>query len=236
MQLCKTCGVELDDGMDRCPLCGRSVHDDKEPRDYAIPVSIFNKKTIAPADMHLLQRITWQVTSILLLSAIIATLVIDVGVHKDITWSVYPISICTILFSYASVLALCRTGLVLQLLIGWMISTAVLTGFYYLLPNAAWTLRLAIPILFVTNLMNIILILLIRSVHTKGLNVFALVLVSIAVYCICLEGLISLYTRNQFLIQWSIIVMACLLPITASLLFIHFRIKNNKHLEKIFHT
>ncbi|WP_276370971.1 hypothetical protein [Chryseolinea sp. H1M3-3] len=236
MLLCKTCGVELDEGLDHCPLCGRSVHDDKKTLNAPLPASIFNKKTTAAGELYLLQRITWQVTAVLLLSGIIATLIIDAWVHKRITWSVFPISVCTILLSYAAVLALIRTGLVLQLIIGWIISTGVLIGFHYIFQDTGWMLRLAIPILFITNLMTMVLIFLMRSVGTKGLNVFAFSLFMIAIYCICLEGLISLYTRNQFFIQWSIIVTACLLPVTASLLFIHFRIKRNKHLEKIFHT
>src|SRR5688572_27215942 len=103
MSTCLNCGVELDDDMEKCPLCGKpaGAFPDNAPKTSG---SMQNKNLkgmeSSAEDKSSLQRILWQVTSILLFSCIISTLIINLAVHKTITWSVYPVTVCMIIFSY----------------------------------------------------------------------------------------------------------------------------------------
>ncbi|HLT72362.1 MAG TPA: hypothetical protein VKZ75_06900 [Cyclobacteriaceae bacterium] len=230
MTICKTCLVELDDDMKRCPLCGTPVG--------TLPHSTPNEITseFDEPERHLLQRILWQVTAILLLSGIVATFIIDVSINKAVTWSVYPLSICMIVLSYASFLAFWHTRIIYQILAGWALSTFLLVICSQLFPSAGWTVDLGIPILFAVNFISILLLGVFAATRRKSLNLLAFIFVAIAVLCVIIEGLLSLYFKDKIELTWSIIVAACLLPVTAALIFMYYRTRKNTNLQKIFHT
>jgi hypothetical protein len=121
-------------------------------------------------------------------------------------------------------------------LTGFITATIFLIALDLIVAESNGTIQLALPILFAINLLAIAVIMIIKSARTRGLNVFALIVVSIALLCVSVEASISMYTRNSIYLRWSIIVAACLLPVTAALFFMYFRTKNNTDLQKIFHT
>ena len=233
MIICKECGVELEEKMRKCPLCDTSVSDDGSG-SFTLKSS---RKELEPdvGKTNLLSRILWQITAILLLSGIAATLVINLSIQGSITWSVYPISICLMILAYVSLMSLWRTTITYQLAGGWIFSSIVLfimNGFV----SGDWPVMLALPILCAVNVTTFILIFVLRALATKGLNVLAVVILAIAILCLVLEGIISIYFENVIRVQWSAIVSACLLPVAATVAFMYFRTRNNKDLRKIFHT
>jgi hypothetical protein len=236
MITCKKCLVELDDNVKHCPLCGTPTADDVTGESSADNVKFIKTKRLAPDERHLVRRILWQIIAILLFSGIIATLVIDLTTNQKITWSIYPVSICMIVFSYASLLAFWQTKLMYQMLAGWFLSTALLFIINNFSSTALWTIYIGIPILFAANLISIILIVVFKIVSVKGLNLLAYTFVAIAVLCISIEGIISRYFAGEIILRWSIIVAACLLPVTAALIFMFHRTRSNSTLQKIFHT
>ncbi|HEX5171876.1 MAG TPA: DUF6320 domain-containing protein [Cyclobacteriaceae bacterium] len=237
MRICKVCEVELEDDMELCPLCGTPIGSDASP-GLATPRTSSNSGVtgvLKPREKTLLQRIVWQVTSVVLLSAIIATLVIDLIVHRLITWSVFPVSISLVIFVYISVLAFWHAKKLYQILAGLLFSSALLLILNLVLPQSDWLLRLGLPILGVINAITIALIAAINVSRHRGLNVIAYTCVAVGTLCISIELILSLYTGNATL-RWSVIVSACLLPVIVALLFMHHRIKRNPDLDKLFHT
>jgi len=233
--ICKNCLVELQDEMKRCPLCDIPV-DHKEPFESAGPE--FNKREY-PADegeRHLLQKILWQVTAILLFSGIVATLLIDIASHKRVTWSLYPVAICMIVLAYSSLFAFWQARTLYRILAGWLLSSLLLFLLAWLFPAAEWTIRLGIPIVFAVNFISLSLLVVSRLSKRKGLNLFALAFVALAVLCMSIDGIISRYATGQIGLGWSIIVTACLLPVATTLIFMFYRTRNNKKTQKIFHT
>ena len=233
MNICKACGVELDDDIVMCPLCETPVSGAGRSKDVILQI---NKKEIAQdTKKNVLQLILWQITAVLLLSGIAATLIINLSIQGNITWSIYPISICLIVFSYASLMVLWRTTIFFQVLAAWIISTLVLV-----MVNGSierdWPLLIALPILCAVNIIGLLIYFIIMNLKSKGLNVLSLVFVSIAVLCLIIDGIISFYFKKVIELQWSVIVAACLLPVTAAILFMYFRTKNNTDFQKIFHT
>ena len=241
MNICINCGVELENDMQQCPLCGTPVgedHPDSSPGDKSRQTGthLTITGTIKSREKSLLQRIVWQVTSIILLSAIISTLIIDVAVHKQVTWAAYPVTISMIVFTYASLFAFWHTKRIYQILAGLLISSLLFIVLDLLQPQSNWQLRLGLPILIVINLIGIILIMVINLTKHRGLNVIAYTCVAIAGLCMTIESILSYYHNEHIVLRWSIIVAACLLPVTAALIFMHHRIKRNPEIEKIFHT
>jgi hypothetical protein len=237
MSFCVNCGVALEDDMKQCPLCGTpaGAFQVRNPATQRLRDVNLITETIRPENRSLLQRILWQVTSILLLSGIISTLIIDLTINKTITWSVYPVTVCIIIFSYASLFAFWNARRVFQIIAGLLISSAMFVALELLLPQSNWPLQLGLPLLCAVNFVAIVLIISIDRTKHKGLNVVAYSCVAIAVLCISIEFVVSFYNGNM-LLRWSVIVAACMLPVTAALIFMHYRIKKNPDMERIFHT
>ena len=233
MTICKDCGVELDDDMGVCPLCETSAVNDESRKDAILKI---NKKDIPEVrKKNVLQLILWQITAVLLLSGIVATLIINLSIQKRITWSIYPISICLMAFSYASLIVLWRTRIFFQVLAAWAISAMVLVMVHWSIA-ADWPLMLALPILSAVSVIGLLINFILVHLKAKGLNVLSLIFVGIAVLCLLIEGIISFYFNKVIQLQWSVIVAACLLPVTAAILFMYYRTKNNSDFQKIFHT
>jgi hypothetical protein len=230
MTICNECGVELEVDMSICPLCDTPVGEKK-----GVTRRLEKAHKPAVSHRHLLRQILWQITSVLLLSGIAATLIINLSIHGKITWSVYPITICLIIFSYASLVSFWHKRIVFQIWAGWMISAIVLyiVGLYV---NADWPIKLALPLLCAINVIGLLVNFILRISKAKGLNIIAIIFVAIALLCLVIEGIISFYFTASFKLQWSVIVSACLIPVTAAIAFMYFRTRNNIDIQKIFHT
>ncbi len=232
MTICKQCGVELEDEMSLCPLCETPVNDSTS-KDVILQISKKEIPEVRKKDV--LQLILWQITAVLLLSGIVATVIINLSIQGSITWSIYPISICLIVFSYASLIVLLRTRVFFQVLAAWVVSALVLVVVHWSI-EADWPLLIALPILSAITLIGLLMIFLLTRLKAKGLNILAVFFVCIAGLCLIIDGILSFYFNKVVELQWSVIVAACLIPVTAAILFMYFRTKNNTDFQKIFHT
>lgn len=233
MKICPECGVELDEDMITCPLCDTLVSYNGNRGEKKNTQS--RRQSNNEDRKHVMRRILWQITMVLLLSGISATLIINLSIAGKITWAIYPITICVLLLGYVTLMAVWRTRFIFQLSGGWLISTLLLIiiGLY---TREDWPLLLALPVVSSVNIIGIFLCLLLAKLKRKGLNVLAIVFVSMAVLCLVVESILSIYFKGSIKLGWSVIVAACLLPVTAAILFMYFKTRHNPELQKIFHT
>ena len=231
MIICRQCRVELAPWMEVCPLCEVAVADGENSKQRRDQKYLVEDKR----NPGFLKRICLQITCVLLLSVIMGTLIINLAMVGHVTWSVYPITICLIVLSYVFLLGLWRAKIILQMLSGWIASAAVLMV-VDLYESDDWALKLALPLLSSINLIAMSLVLISRNVKVKGLNIVAILFIGASVLCLICEAILSKYFEDEFRLSWSVVVLACLLPVTAIIIFMHFKMKNNTDLEKIFHT
>jgi|SRR5690606_17901227 hypothetical protein len=232
MIICKQCRVELEPWMEVCPLCKIPVADGDKA------TQIRNQQPHPAYDERnpgLLKRIFLQITCVLLLSGILATLIINLAMVGHITWSVYPITLCLIVLSYVFSLGLWTVKPLLRILAGWLASMLIL-GLVHLYVSGDWPLKLALPILCSINVITMLLVLILGKLKVKGLNMVAILFIGAAVLCLMVEVILSKYFQEEFRLSWSVVVSACLLPVTAVIVFMHFKTRSNADLEKIFHT
>lgn len=232
INICKACGVELEQEMQVCPLCDT-------PANAAVAKTATNERkefnAIADKKRYSLNRILLQIVAILLLSGIAATLIINLAIQGRVTWSVYPIFICLILLFYALLFSLWHTRPSFQLLGGWALSAGVLFMLSSII-DSTWPVRLALPLLSALNIMAFLLMGVLKGMRIKGLNIFAISLLAIALLCLAIEAIISFYVNKDIKFEWSAIVAACLLPVAIAIFFMYFKTRNNSELKKIFHT
>jgi hypothetical protein len=235
---CNNCGVELEDNMQHCPLCGTAVADKVSADEMQLhsttkwPGSSYVHKQMSQPQ----KKLTWEIVSLILLSGAVATFVVDFIINNRITWSEYPMAVCLSIFCYISLFAFSGQTTLIKTTGGFILSSICMVLLDVLTGGINWSIGLGVPLLLVSNLVIFMLIVVIRRSRAKGINLIAYAFVGAALICISIEGVVSFF-KNKFLeFQWSIIVGACIVPVVIVLLFVHFRLKKGRSLEKTFHV
>lgn len=231
---CKNCGIELEDAMLTCPLCGEAVGDNtpaKPTPGYGKQVFAGYTKMSKPQ-----KKLTWEIVSLILLSAAIATFVVDFILNRRITWSEYPVAICLAIFCYISLFAFWDRSVIIEMGGGLLLSSFCLLILDLLTNGIQWSVKLGMPLLLAANLVIAALITMIRKSKYKGINLVAYIFLGAILLCIFTEGAISFFKTGLFRVQWSVIVAACAIPVIIVLLFVHFRLKKGRSLKKTFHV
>ncbi len=234
---CENCGVELENNMQSCPLCGASVagehqaHNIRPATSTIQPISPYSRRKMDQPQ----KRFTWEIVSIILLSGVIAMLIIDFAMNRRITWSEYLAAICLTIFSYVSLFAFWNQRTIIDIAGGFIASCICILMFDALIGSFDWAIRLGIPLLFASNVVIATLIAAIQISRHKGINLIAYSFIAVALLCICIEGILSYFINNSFHLWWSLIVTACIFPIVLVLLFVHFRLQRGHSLQKTFH-
>lgn len=236
--ICKNCGVELEDEMLNCPLCGEPAIENHPASSVFVPaISGPQPTSFAPAKMSQPQKkLTWEVVSIILLSGAIATLAVDWVINRRIVWSEYPLAVCLTIFCYFSLFAFWNQSTLLKMTGGLLLSSLCLVLLDIATGGIRWAVRVAIPILFSSNLIVAILIEVIRRTRYKGINLIAYMFLGATLLCLAIESILLFFETGLLQLHWSVIVAACTIPVVFVLLFVHFRLKRGRSLEKTFHV
>lgn len=181
------------------------------------------------------RKFFWEISGILLVSGILVTLIIDLLDGNNVTWSKYSIAICAVLFINTTLFCFWFKKIILWLLGSFMSTSILLILIDMFNGNITWGLKFGIPLVLVAYLIIFVLVLLIRNTHEKELNLITYSLIASGLLCICIEGLISLYTEHTIKLHWSLIVLICVLPVSSVLLYIQYRLKKGTDLKRFFH-
>lgn len=234
MTICKNCGVELEEVMQYCPLCGEPV---TNKGNVHIPTPGLEQAFPHMGTMSQPQKkFTWEVVSIILLSGIMATFIIDFIINKHVTWSEYPVAVSLVIFSYISLFAFWHQRSIIQMAGSFILSSIFLFLLDVLTGGVRWSIKLGIPLLLASNLVISLLIIVIRQSKYKGINLIAYAFLGAALLCICAEGILSIFKTGALRLEWSVIVAGCIVPVFFVLLFVHLRLKKGRSLEKTFHV
>ena len=240
MNVCNYCGVELDVEMNYCPLCGHKSNipvvksgKPSKAKDLSENLDEFNFEAL---NLRQKRKVIWELGAFMLLLTSIVTLIIDLLTSKHVSWSKYTMTIGMILLIDISLLLLVQKKIYL-ILIGCFLSTSLLL---FLLDvytqNIDNGLTIGIPILFFIFLVLFFLTILIQRTKQKGVNIIAYGLVAAGLICMSIEGIISLHLYTVLRFQWSTIVLVSVLPVSAILLYIHYRLKRATNLKNFFNV
>lgn len=231
MIICKNCGVELEKDMMSCPLCGEPVTGDGKPTLTLSHQPIQHSTSMSRPQ----KKFTWEIVSLILFSGIIATLVIDYILNKQIKWSAYPVAIALTIFSYVSLFAFWRQRTIIQIAGGLILSSLFMILLDALKGNTGWSFKLGIPLLLAGNLIAASLIAVIRTSKDKGINLLAYAFIAAGLLCICIDGILAFFQSGLIRVRWSIIVAGSIIPVVLVLFFAYYRLKKGRSLEKTFH-
>jgi hypothetical protein len=230
-KVCPNCKVELEAGMDTCPLC-----DESETRK---PKTISRAK-YASELLQLSERksmvYAWELSAIIAFSAILILFIVDLVVERGIYWSLFAITaIGGIFLMLTSFIFLLRRPIWLAITV---IASLLSALFLFDLIRAPlnWFFALGLPIGLSFGLVFSLLLFLLNRLKFRGFNVLGFILIFISGLCFPIEVFADLYMHNEVDIEWSAIAAASMLPISWVLLFLHYRLKKGNDLRSFFHV
>jgi hypothetical protein len=225
--------------MESCPLCGLSVNEESVSKEEIKPKkTVLRDKVILEYKSLTLRqkrKLFWEISGIILGSGILVTLIINYIVSRNISWSIYSVAVSLVLFANISIFTLWRQRPIL-FFFGSIISTSVILWLLDLFSsNTGWGIRLGIPILVSFYILLSAVSWLIRISRYRGFNILAIVFIAVGIFVICTEVFLSYYFVGEFRLSWSIIAAASVIPISAILIFMHYRLKTGMDLKRFFH-
>jgi hypothetical protein len=234
MKFCTNCGVELDDDMKFCPLCGKVTGLTRESNETY-------QADNSPSDIIMLHRKEsrrnyWELSGIILFSGIVVCAIVDLVIGKGFSWSRYAITAMVaawIIFSLM-LLAFKKYYLIIPGLLVTILSMLFLFDLFS--GNLNWFFQLGLPITVAVFVFISIVVVLRKVARFKGFNILAFSFLALSGFCIVIEVFIDKYLYDIVNLRWSIIVAVSLLPISLVLLFMHYRMHRGKRLDSYFHV
>lgn len=199
MSYCVNCGVELEKGAKKCPLCGTEVINPNEINEehiHSYPVySPMPKAKIKKSTVVSL------ITLILLLPDFLTTLC-DYSINHSITWSAYVMAslLCVYLFIVFPILfgkhgATC-TVLMAADILGFLLFIERKT-------NGTWFLSFALPIVTVIAVFIAIMTLLGKEKKVSPLTSVSISMIFAGLFCLLVEFLINITFKVRTNLAWS---------------------------------
>ena len=232
MTLCINCGVELDDGLKICPLCG------KDPVNKGEEEHISNNY---PSGIIQLQRkenkrYLWELSGIIAFSGIAVCTILDLLISKGLKWSLFSdvsitaawVILTLYQFAYKRTLTIV-IFLMLTVLVSVFLIDLIATG-------REWFFPVGLPVTIAAFISAGTVIILYRIIHLKGLNIIASAFIVLSGYCIITEMIFDKYLRGFMDLQWSLIVAVSILPVALVFFFYHYRLKKGNRLDSFFHV
>ncbi len=205
---CTSCGVEIEDGIKRCPLCGSTALS-SEP-GFVPRVSEYEPLEVYVAETRI-SRIYRRTLTLVVATAIAVVAITDIfGTNAGVDWS--PIAVLAIATGYvAALLPALRLG-IYQIVVLDILSAGGLLLAIDLLQDGKidWFVRVALPILGALGVVLVVSGWVIARV--RGVAKPAVVLVAAAVLCTIIDLIVRGYADPAPGLAWSLIVLFSLLP------------------------
>jgi hypothetical protein len=231
MTICVNCGIELDEGLSVCPLCGgnqeNSVEQEHIPESYPSDIIHLHKKEN--------RRHIWELIGIIAFSAITVCTIVDLLINKGLGWSLFcDVSIIAVWIILSVFLFLRKktfTAVALLML------TILTTLFFIDLIDSGlkWFLPIGFPVTIAAFLAAGVIIILLKTAHFKGLNIIAAALIILSGFCIITEMILDEYLYGTVNLRWSLIAAVSILPAALIFFFYHYRLKKGNRLDSFFH-
>lgn len=235
MSYCVNCGVELQKSEPRCPLCGTEVvnpnelHEEKPVRPYPAHVEHLDKSVD--------RRYIASFISLLLLIPLFTTMLANVLVSKQLTWSYLVLGGELVAFTVFLLPMIARMPKVLYMVIdAAAVSTLLLLIRVLTQSSWDWFLLLGLPVTVLASLMCWFFALMASpKCRIPVLIRFTFALTSIGLLVVAIEFFIGLYQHMIAWPTWSLYVLFPCLVLASSLLILNRRARVKEEIKKRFY-
>ncbi|GAA0116151.1 DUF6320 domain-containing protein [Clostridium senegalense] len=224
MSYCPKCGVEVNPNVKKCPLCKFAlpyIDTNSSESFYASfpnAVNIYNKK------VKEFKKILFSIIKAFCICSMFITLFCNFYISGKLTWSKYS-TVCIIAAMFYFYLMLDLQWKFKNFIIGFGLNTFILILLLDIFDgNLSWSIKLGLPFIVMTICLLSICYEVFRIAKHKYFNVAGYTLIALSVYCIGIDGFISLTLYNSFKLRWSLLVTIVLLPLGLVLIYIHHKL------------
>jgi hypothetical protein len=231
MRTCSKCAVEVEEGVEQCPLCGTTLEEGLPDLPAKAKEGIETEVSESSV-----RRWLWEVISLLALTAAAILFAIDLASGFDMTWSLYPLSAIAFLWICAtSAIALAKRPPLLVAVLA-----AAVVAFLLVLELVSrgrpWFLPLALPLVVMVIVVSAGAWVVVNRLHLSLLPALAVVVLSCGLAATGAEYILNRYLRPSTVVSWSLVVLACAISLFLALLLIHKRLKErHSDIRRFFH-
>ncbi len=238
MPYCSSCGIEVDDGTDACPLCaapiqklgGASPTAAKDP----YPQRIIDREDAYRLSERERRRIGIELVTLAAGLASVALFLVDLLTDARLGWS--PYAVASVLLGWAvSVTPLALYGkpraTVAVIGVAVLAFMVVIDGFD---GSTDWSLSLGVPIAAASFMAAGATAAAMASRRVKGINLLGIAALGLAGFLVALEALIRLALGTGTRPYWSLVAALALVPVAVFLFYLHGRVLRGADLRKIF--
>ena len=250
---CPRCAVRLADDAPFCPLCGTSsvpelpldipTHPAAYPPSQAIGIPGASGRPAAGReagygmdDLTASERgrIAVELLSVALGIALAVTILADLFSAHRLTWSLYSsVGICMAwLLSAIPILFHRHPWVVFSILAPSLVILVFLLDIFD--GRLDWFLRFGAPIVLLLEACSAACGALIVAMKRKGLNIIAVLLAGVSVFCFGIETVVDLNAEGFLSPSWSVVVAFAMVPMAGILFYLHYRIVHRASLRKLF--
>ena len=235
MSYCVNCGVELQKSEPRCPLCGTEVINPNELKEEK-PLRPYPAH-VEHLDKNIDRRYIASFISLLLLIPLFTTMLANILVSKQLSWSYLVLGGELVLFTVFLLPMIARMPNVLYMVID-TVSVSVLLLLIRVLTKSSWDwfLLLGLPITVLTALMCWFFSLMASpKCRIPVLVRFTFALACVGLLVVAIEFFIGLFRHTIVWPTWSLYVLFPCLVLASSLLILNRRARVKEEIKKRFY-
>jgi len=205
MSYCVNCGVRLADSEARCPLCGVPVVNPAEP-DRVLSEPPFPPQATHAASLRE-RRAALVSAAILLLIPLLSTLVCDLALNGEVTWSRFVVAGYLALYAFLFAPAAFRRHRVTYSILTDYAAVLLSLGLLNLYTGGRWFASFALPLTTVFGALIYTVYLLVRHTPWNMLKVGSAVLGGTGLFTLFTEWLINRTFYPGKTLLWSLFIM-----------------------------
>ncbi|MBU0741526.1 hypothetical protein KKG45_13520 [bacterium] len=232
MNLCKHCGVEVEEDARYCPLCRNPFRPgmDGEKKEPAPPSRDPQKAN------RRIRRWLLEVLSLLAVTGALVVFAADFISGMSLSWAHYPLASIAFLWLSAVLLILCSSR-------AWIYLPAEIVAaglFIFMLdrftPGPAWFLPLALPVLLLIGTVLALTLTIVRKLDLSPFATIATAMLAAGAFAVGLELLLNRYFDHRWFVSWSALACVCMLPLVLLLLYLRKWLKERQaEIRKMLH-
>jgi hypothetical protein len=234
MRTCTACGVEVEEGIERCPLCGTRLTEGPPGPPAEEKERLSQPEPAVPESS--VRRWLWEVISLLAVTAAGILFAIDLGNGFDVTWSLYPLSAIAFLWICAtSAIALAKRPLALCAALAAAV-LAFLLVLELLTDGRPWFLQLAVPLVALAIVVGAGAWAVVGRLRLPPLSAIAVVVLGCGLAGVGVEYILNRYLPLDRVVSWSLVSLACSISLFFALLLVNKRLKErHSDIRRMFH-
>ena len=242
MKQCDQCGVELENELARCPLCGASLLID-EP-DVGSGESAEVRPAGEPADQTNLQVTEhrrarfwlWEMFTIVFIATAIIVAAADFGYGFDLSWSIYPLTALAFVWIFVTAVI----GLGRDILLAYAASTIAVIAYLFVLDSLvageSWFVPIALPMTLLVAVVGGAAAGTVRGLSLSFFQTLAASVFFLGIFALGLEVILYFALDLESILSWSIVAFGGCLSIALLLWLINKRLRErHADFKRVFH-